>query len=168
MALPIIAAGVLARVGAKKLAKKLVTRVGKKERKKLTKQKKDDQVRLIRKVDGKRLASADKISAKKLYRGTRERDGSYTDPGNKIQREVFGVKIGSKPIGKNPNKVKQTRNKSPMSSLTGKVQKQQANRPYSTKNPTYKNPTKRINSKDMTRAFKNARKNNLFKIPPKK
>ena len=55
MALPIIAAGVLARYGAKKLAKKLVTRVGKKERKKLAKQKKDNQVRLIREVDGKQL-----------------------------------------------------------------------------------------------------------------
>ncbi len=109
MALPIIAAGVLARYGAKKLAKKLVTRVGKKERKKLAKQKKNNQVRLIREVDGKQLASADKISAKRLYRGAREMDGSYTDPGNKIQREVFGVKIGRRPIGKNPNKIKKTK-----------------------------------------------------------
>ena len=109
MALPIIAAGIAARYGAKKLAKKLVTRAGKKERKKLAKQKKDDQVRLIREVDGKRLANVDKISVKKLYRGAREWDGSYTDPGNKIQRELFGVKIGRRPIGKNPNKIKKTK-----------------------------------------------------------
>ena len=167
MALPIIAlvkvaSAVAGRYGAKKLAKKIVT---KKARKKIAKTKKDNQVRLIREVDGRRLASADKISTRKLYRGAREQDGSYTDPKNRLQRELFGVRIGNRPIGKNPNKVKQ--NKSPMSSLTGKVQKQQGSRPYSTKDPTYKNPTKRLNSKDMERAFKNARKNNLFKIPKK-
>tara|TARA_R100000781_G_scaffold66852_1_gene42214 strand:- start:252 stop:872 length:621 start_codon:yes stop_codon:yes gene_type:complete len=47
------------------------------------------------------------------------------------------------------NKLK--KNNSPMSSLTGKVQKQQGSRPYSKKNPSYKNPTKRINTKDMER-----------------
>ena len=115
MALPIIAAGMIARYGAKKLAKKLVTRVGKKERKKLAKQKKDDQVRYtIKGSDGTRYANTDKISVKKLYRGSREMDGSYTDPGNKILRESLGVNIGRRPIGKNPNKVKKT-NKSPMS-----------------------------------------------------
>lgn len=156
MALPLIIAGVVARAGAKKLAQKLVTKIGKKELKKTAKKKKDTQVRHIREEDGKRLANTDKISPKKLFRGAREPDSSYSDPGNKILREQFGVNIGRRPIGKNPNKPIKT--KSPMSGVTGKVQKQQGNRPYSTKNPSYKVPTKRINTKDMARAVSKARK----------
>ena len=108
MALPIIAAGVAARYGAKKLAKHLVKQSIKKSKgkdaiNKAKRIKKDDQIRqVIKDSDGTRFANTDKVSIKKLYRGSREPDGSYTDPGNKILREQFGVNIGRRPIGKTP------------------------------------------------------------------
>ena len=108
MPLPIIAAGVLARYGAKKLAKRLVKQSIKKSKSRATinkakRIKKNDQIKqIIKDSDGTRFANTDKISIKKLYRGSREPDGSYTDPGNKILREQFGVNIGRRPIGKTP------------------------------------------------------------------
>lgn len=155
----VIAAGIAARYGAKKLMKHLTKQT-------LKKSKGKDAINKAQKtkknIETRNNMDVEKASWKKVYRGAREMDGSYTDPANAILRAKGKVNIGSRPIGKNANKVKNT-NKSPMSSLTGKVQKQQGNRPYSIKNPAYKNPTKRINSKDMQKAFDYASKNNLFK-----
>ena len=106
--IPIVAAGVAARYGAKKLAKHLVKQSIKKSKgkdaiNKAKRIKKDDQIRqVIKDSDGTRFANTDKVSIKKLYRGSREPDGSYTDPGNKILRKQFGVNIGRRPIGKTP------------------------------------------------------------------
>ena len=115
MPLPIIVAGVAARYGAKKLAKHLVKQSIKKSKgraaiNKAKRIKKDDQIRhFIKDSDGTRFANTDKISWKKLYRGAREPDGSYTDPGNVILRTQGKVNVGLRPIGKNPNKIKKIR-----------------------------------------------------------
>ena len=113
MVAPLIAgiAGVATRYGVKKGVKKLIKKATKSQVKKA----KDNQVRYKSK-DGN--ANTDKISVKKLYRGSREPDGSYSDPGNKILREQFGVNIGRRPIGKPPKG--RTNQKNYMNSLKKK------------------------------------------------
>jgi len=152
MALPLIVAGAAVRYGAKKLLKHLTKQAIKQSKskdaiKKAQKTKKNLEIH--------NHGNIEKASWKKVYRGAREMDGSYTDPGNTILRTRGKVNIGLRPIGKNPQKVKNEM--SPFSGLTSTTKKQQAPNVLGPAG-SYKSPTKRFNQKDIEMAVSNAMK----------
>ena len=97
----IVAAGIAARYGAKKLMKHLTKQAIKKSKGKAAINKAQ---KTKKNIETRNNMDVDKASWKKVYRGAREIDGSYTDPANAILRTKGKVNIGSRPIGKNPTK----------------------------------------------------------------
>ncbi len=94
-------AGVATRYGARKIVSHFARQAIKKAKGKAAIKK----ARKIKKnIKTRSNMDVDKASWKKVYRGARELDGSYIDPGNVILRTKGKVNIGLRPIGKRPKK----------------------------------------------------------------